>query len=348
MMLMVLLTQCKATPKPTGVPRQGAAAGAADATGVDSQAANPFQSSAPSNNTDTPAGGVPSGTEPGVNAQGADTTSSDTTEDLSKVPDEVKKEEPATTADVPPTTADVPPTEPPVVDPDPVVISTPEELKALCDTPALVKDFDLEEVFQEPPVSCSWGSDSKPFQGNLGKKDQRISARFEEWRALKLPKGALLCELTLTFKDAAGQADQQMRYDDEIFILFDDFILASSKDYNTRFGKRASVPIYNWANLVGAPYQSGGSLPIFCIDGSGTCAIPKTETKGILNLTVCKETTRKLAIESGIRFESQMSFADYPAGEHAIGMVTIGDNDSPQDCKHSPLRFRVQAKYVLP
>jgi hypothetical protein len=154
--------------------------------------------------------------------------------------------------------------------------------------------------------------------------------------------------MTLTFVDANGQPNQKMRYDDEIFVLFDDFILASSKDYNSRFGKRATFPIYNWANLVGAPYKSDASIPIFCIDGPGKCAIPKTETVGIMNLTVSKETVQKLALESGVRFEDKMAITGFPTGDHAIGMVTIGDNDSPQDCKHCALRFAIHATYVIP
>lgn len=228
-------------------------------------------------------------------------------------------------------------------------VATSEELKALCDTPELVKQYELDDRFPEPPTSCMWGLDASSTQnGNIGKMDQRISARYEEWRALKLPRNAMLCEMVITFKDANGSPEQVMGYDDEIFILFDDFVIASSKDYNSRLGRRATLPIYNWFNLAGTNYQSEAQLPPYCIDGPGTCTIPKTQSRGILSLTLSPGTTRKLAMESGIRFESKMSFTNYPQGEHAIGMVTIGDNDEPADCKHSPLLFQVRAKYVVP
>jgi hypothetical protein len=224
--------------------------------------------------------------------------------------------------------------------------ATAAELAILCSTPSATHPLVAAEEFPLPSKSCAWGSGTGSTAGNLSQKDGRISARFEEARSLAIPKGAFLCRMAISFVGAGGSTNQNMYYDDEIFVLFDNLIIASSKDYGTRFPALNGFQVYDWTKLVGTEYSQLGAGP-YCVGGAGTCGIPKTQTNGVMTLTVSDKIVQKLATTSGMIFEGQKIQTAKPT-EHSIGFVTIGDNDDPIDCKHSPLGFNVHAEYVIP
>ncbi len=225
-------------------------------------------------------------------------------------------------------------------------VLTEEELEALCSRPESVRKISLKNEFPQPSTSCRWGQDSAPVAGNLGKKDLRISARYEETKSLGIPQEALLCRLTVKFFGEDGGDKVDMYYDDEIFVLLNDLVIASSKNYGTRLATRNGFQVYDWSKLVGTPYRGNDPGP-YCVDGTDTCSIPKTQTQGTMTLTVSDATVQKLALASGMSFE-QKSETGQTQKSATLGFVTTGDNDNPIDCKHSTVGFSVSGEFIIP
>jgi hypothetical protein len=201
---------------------------------------------------------------------------------------------------------------------------TPEEVAAKCgSSPMQTKVQSI--AFADPGMSCVWSQG-----GNGAKKDGEIRGRIEQSVALALPEGAVICDLGFTF------AETQMRYDDEIFLTFNDLVLAGSMDYTARFDQSGDFFKYDWTKLINAPY-SHDLYADYCLgaqDGTGHCMIPPTETTGTMQLEFASSLVHKLSVKAiqSKRFD--------------LGWVTVGDNDDRVDCRHSDFGFDVTIKYV--
>jgi hypothetical protein len=223
---------------------------------------------------------------------------------------------------------------------------TAEDLAKKCAT-GKVTQLVQNIVFAKPATTCDWGTDANPKMGNLGRKDGRVSARFEQEVALKVPDNALICGLTLDFVDDTT-AGQSMRYDDEIFLNFNNVILAASQSYAPAFTMKDGHMMYSWDGLVGKKYGYGLYEP-YCAGaetGKGECFIPPTETTGLMKLNFDDSLIQSIAASTGIKVASPDKPVAGNKTDFRFNFVTTGDNDD-SDCQHSKFEFKISAKYVV-
>jgi hypothetical protein len=221
------------------------------------------------------------------------------------------------------------------------------ELATKCSSSEVI-EYNQLVTFGKPVDTCAWGTDAAPNMGNLGKKDQRVSARYEQNVMLNVPDNALLCGMNMNFV-SDGSAAQQMFYDDEIFMTFNDAILAASQSYETAFVKKDGLMMYDWTKVVGKKYAQG-QFPQYCAGadkGQGECFIPPTETNGIMKVNFSDTLVQGIAASTGIKLADSDKPTAVNKSSFKFSFVTLGDNDSPIDCKHSKFEFKVTAKYVV-
>ena len=204
---------------------------------------------------------------------------------------------------------------------------TPEDIESLCTAKATQMQSVTRSVsFPDPGKVCDWGMD-----GNNTPKDGEIRARREQVVELAIPDKAIVCDMQFRF------TEQKMRYDDEIFLTFNNIVLAASMDYTPRFDKDGDYPVYDWTKVKGAKYDHG-AFPTFCLgakDGLGSCFIPPTETTGTMSLSFDGKLIRDL-VSRAIK-----------ANSYELKWTTLGDNDG-SDCRHQDFGFHVDISYVTP
>jgi hypothetical protein len=227
-----------------------------------------------------------------------------------------------------------------------------EAALALACAGADVKKYQQVITFPEPVAACTFGTDLAPVNGNIGPVDGRISARSEEPATLDLPKNAILCQLGMDFANGADGTGQAMYYDDEIFLTFNNILLAGSQNLNLDkfFEKKDGFLLWNWDKLVSTPYvQSNGSTSIYCAGsetGEGKCAIPPTQTSGKIAIAFDDKLIRRVALSVGGVFDTgAKALVDQPA--YQFKFITNGDNDTAIDCKHSAFKMTVNASYII-
>ncbi len=191
--------------------------------------------------------------------------------------------------------------------------------------PATLKSIEI--TFPAYTEGCAWEQGD-----NLDPVDGVARARVEEYVPLELAQDETLCGV------AFSSDQQQIYFDDELLLTFNDAILMSSYNYNDRFTTDNGLVFYNWPGLIDGfnpgKYKSTAS---YCIgDRNGTdpgCQVPITNTTGQFQLTVAQSDAEKLSL-----LAKQEGRAD-------VGLVITGDNDS-NDCKHSEIRVTVDVMTV--
>lgn len=178
--------------------------------------------------------------------------------------------------------------------------------------------------FENPGQVCEFG-----VGDNMSRVQLWFRARREQTVRLALPEGAVVCRMEFTFPE------QPMTFDDEIFLLYDGVVLASSIDLSARFQATGSLSTYGWSRIRNTRYDASARNP-FCLGaaaGLGRCQMPYTEQTGPMALSF-----------DGALFEEIAEATKRPT--HDFGFVTTGDNDN-SDCQHAPLSFDVKAHYFL-
>ena len=230
---------------------------------------------------------------------------------------------------VPGNQTSVPGTEP--SSPTPVSTSTGFEN---CSKPTLVKQFQASISFPDlaPGKTCAFGaSQTVPNEfGNLSKSDSFSRAHLQQNHLVSVPKHKSICSVSLT------QIPGPIRYDDEIFLLLQGKILASSKNYNQYFDKIDDLFTFSWPKLRTKPYSGQASLQPYCAGNPSQCSIPLTETTGQLKISIDQsQITKILTQQAGALDPNALTFS----------MITTGDNDNT-DCRHSPVNLELQVSYV--
>lgn len=203
----------------------------------------------------------------------------------------------------------------------------PVEPAELCSS-AAVQTRTVSIVFEERRSSCPWS-----VGDNLSARDGVVRSRIEDVRSLGLESGSTLCGLAISSKV------QDIQFDDEIILTFNDRILMASYDYTSLFSQADGHFQYSWSQLSGA-FNPGPSTPWkpYCLGGitdgiESSCKVPKTQTVGSFELKVPLEDSFKL---SGVAKEQ---------GKAQIGLIVTGDDDSG-DCSHSEISLEVEMRYV--
>lgn len=203
---------------------------------------------------------------------------------------------------------------------------TLSDINDLCSTtPRQTKVHEV--VFPARNEGCFWGQ-----EGNLDPFDGIVHARSEEIVSLNLNEAETLCSIRLE------SPAQEIIFDDELFLTFNDAILLSSYNYNAHFSLRDGLYIYSWEAMIGGfnpgPYSSSES---YCVgDGNSVasiCEIPVTDTIGRFFIDVVNEEAEKLSLLS-----KQQKRAD-------IGLIVTGDDDE-KDCSHSEIRVSIELTTV--
>lgn len=206
-------------------------------------------------------------------------------------------------------------------------MSSISDVLTLCSTGVKTKRT-VQVVFEENTNSCAWGSD-----GNLAAKDGIVRARREQFFNLDMPDNALICDIGIS------SANQQISFDDELLLTFNDIVLLSSYDYTDRFASYQNAEnvtsfLYDWPSLIGG-FNPGPNSPDkeYCL-GSGQpgayCTIPKTQSVGAFGLALSQRESALLGYSAKLNKAAE------------VGLIVTGDNDSGTDCKHSRLAIDVE------
>jgi hypothetical protein len=178
----------------------------------------------------------------------------------------------------------------------------------------------------DPKLTCAWSQG-----GNLGLLDGHFQARVEQNVEFDLPVGSKICDMAFSFPD------QSMKYDDHIFLAFDDALLAASYPVDDRLPKSsAGIMTYSWSSLVGTTWPLGNFAYVYCLgkdEGKSSCHWPETETQGTISMNFDPTILQTITARNIGRTIHQFKF------------ITTGDNDST-DCQHEPLEFSVRVRYT--
>ena len=151
---------------------------------------------------------------------------------------------------------------------------------------------------------------------------------------------------------------QQIKYDDEIFLTVNNYVVMGSQDLSTGNGRSdfinglllnaIGLVEYKWLGQNGMydlPYVGNNGLSRYCLgvnasdpNFSQKCQIPPTDRVGTFKLDIPSEEIVKLGImnNSGkIDSNSNIKFS----------WISIGDNDNG-DCETSPYGLDVDVEYV--
>lgn len=218
------------------------------------------------------------------------------------------------------------PSPPPKPTAAPEPLANPTDLAALCAT--LPRKSRVVPVsFAESQGKCPWS-----VGNNLPAKDGIVRARREESHSLETNEKEAICSIKV------NSTQQQIKFDDELILTFNDVVLLSSYDYSKRYPQEDGMPVYRWDGLKNA-FNPGPATPFtpFCIgspnDPKPACTVPKTETTGLFKLDVPADISAKL---------STKALAEKRA---TIGLVVTGDDDSA-DCNHSEIKLDIELEYV--
>lgn len=181
--------------------------------------------------------------------------------------------------------------------------------------------------------------------------DGRVTARREQSYQVTLPSSGKVCDIDFDFPD------QKMKYDDEIFLLLDNYVLMSSTNYATNSGSSKyavnglrvnslGIQEYNWIggqNALYGLYYGRQVTPQYCLGVNvldpnlkNKCQIPPTDTPGQIKLDIPSTEIAKLHYSSSNL--SDISRMDFK-------FVSTGD-DNFGDCEHSAFGFDISVKYI--
>jgi hypothetical protein len=211
--------------------------------------------------------------------------------------------------------------------------TTVEEVAATCKSST--HHTSVQDVFfPENKTRCAWGeNDNIPFDPatEFAKYEDVITARKEEKVSLSLPGNALICDLNFDIKE------QQMLFDDEIGLVFNDTVLAFSFDYSDRLPSLNGLVTWDWTTMKGSHYQQSDGKHPYCLggkDGLGTCTIPPTQTTGKMTLDFAQSLVQSLSVKA------------IESNRYDFLFITTGDNNQDIDCAHGDFRMGVTVDYV--
>jgi hypothetical protein len=172
---------------------------------------------------------------------------------------------------------------------------------------------------------CDWNND-----GNGGKVNDYFMARFEQTQTVSVPAGAKVCDIKFS------SPTQEWLYDDHVFVMMDDVLLASSHPVHDKLTQENGLSIFEWSKIYN---QKWTQIPayIWCegmTQGLSSCSWPASQDPGEIKLDFAPRLFQKIVAR------------DLTRNTHEFKFVTTGDNDGGSDCNHSDLTFDVEIKYA--
>ncbi len=195
--------------------------------------------------------------------------------------------------------------------------------------------FDDTKIESGRAQVCQFGID-----GNLSMVNTRMQARYEQYRNLNLPTGAVVCDLNMT------TPLQRFKYDDVFVFTFNGRILATNnrtalyqttpeQTLNIRNAGPVSIYRYDWLSLRTRLFENVADD--YCLgstQGAATCQWPVTEQNGNIQF----DFDQQLLIALGLF---------YASNQQQFGFIITGDNDPSLDCYHERLEFDMNVQYYI-
>ncbi|MEZ0393235.1 MAG: hypothetical protein ACAH59_13530 [Pseudobdellovibrionaceae bacterium] len=181
---------------------------------------------------------------------------------------------------------------------------------------------------------CQWGINDN-WEGNV---QNRLSARKERYVSAVIPADAVVCNVKMD-----NFQEQVFKYDDNIFLTLNDFILASTANYSEHLQSQNGFYKYDWIRLRDNMKDKrdlndpSDSLPEkqYCAgkaDGLSDCLFPQTQATGRILLSFNERVIQNVL---GMTNPQQVK----------VGMITTGDNDDASDCQSSPINLNLDIEY---
>ena len=141
------------------------------------------------------------------------------------------------------------------------------------------------ELAYPPRQDCPFGEGD-----NLERRNEHNQARVEEYRSIRLPPGAQVCDLSLVSRE------QGVFFDDHLTMTLNDVVLVGGgsgyelDDFTVVDG----LPMYSWMEIAGTPF-SERYAPYDCLGGNDSvCQVPRTEETGPFNVEIAPAAMAKL------------------------------------------------------
>ena len=193
-----------------------------------------------------------------------------------------------------------------------------------------VREITLQIRFDAREPGCDWGED-----GNLEPDGGVVTARAEEAEPLVLTDVAI-CDMLFDFEP--DDEEQNIRYDDNFFLTFDDVVLAASYGPMVdEFDAEGTFRLYDWDDIAGYPFSFDEDIPTYCLgeeEGLSSCEVPPPERNG------------PIAIELHPTIVNGLAQRAYAEQRYEFGFVTLGDDEPDEDCSHGAFEFRVEVSYI--
>jgi hypothetical protein len=167
---------------------------------------------------------------------------------------------------------------------------------------------------------------------------------------LNLPAAKRVCNIDVNIDR------QTFYYDDEFSLLLNNYMLASSKDFDylrTPAGQGGLVAdengffYYNWAGVNGV-IGRGSYLTKYCLknndNDSGSCTIPLSERSTPMEVDFHDGAMNEFMQRNILPFDQQLS--SLPVDRLDFSLISYGDDDRDSDCRHSGINIRVNIDYI--
>lgn len=189
------------------------------------------------------------------------------------------------------------------------VPKTPENIKQSCNDNNISLKRTLS--FIETTDRCRYNED-----GNLSRRQGFVRARREESLKINLPENTAICEFKVK------SVNQDLRYDDFMFLALNNFLLVgSSGTLVEELDTNGPLLEWNFNNIIDKPADFLDSVEGYCLGGSGECTIPGHDDEGPMEINFNSEEI----------FELSSRISEDPALD--FNLITTGDNDN--DCFHT-------------
>ncbi|MAX67885.1 MAG: hypothetical protein QF441_00560 [Bacteriovoracaceae bacterium] len=188
---------------------------------------------------------------------------------------------------------------------------------------------------------------------NGPRKNSAIRAKVRQDFKVDLEENITICDMNFDFPN------QQMQYDDEIFLLLNDYVIISSQNYSKSDKHPNGLLTNTWGlqefkwygdNALYDLFYDWGYTSRYCLgvdpddpNFDDKCSIPPTETVGAMRLEIPNEDIIKIGALAGAQEEAQESNENIE--DLNFSFITTGDDDAG-DCEHAAYGFEVELKYI--
>ncbi|NRA66635.1 MAG: hypothetical protein HRU19_19255 [Pseudobacteriovorax sp.] len=202
-------------------------------------------------------------------------------------------------------------------------IQDSDTLKLACEDAKDKLETSNQKIIYPERKDCSFGSSP-----NLEERNQYVQAYETNPSEIKVPEGAIICDLSLNSKD-----NTQLRYDDFIFLTIEGQVIFGSNDGITaNLEKKEAIYQWDWNKIVGKEIEEF-QAPSYCLGEAQSCILPPHDQAGPVKISLKTADIAPLAFEV--------------AGKEKLSanLIATGDNDA-EDCMHTELELDVEVKYL--